>query len=1191
MRKPQPIVHHHAGRKIVAAIAVCALALSAMLVNAFSHSAQADETKSTAVDMSQWITGVGMQYKNDNGEWVELKDGATLTQGTPINFDMSWNIPSGGLVDANGNPTTTMTYSLGKNIHIDSKLSGRVFEGGEPVGTYVIDTDGTVTIEYYPEFAKKNWPTSKGGDGEIINGALSFEGSAQMTGNGEEEDFQLPIGSGQTITIHEKRKHDLKVSKNVVSKDSSTGKVVYSIVIDSTWGTPQGVTLNDVMAGSGSHGQTLADIDSFTVVDKDGNEVQINKPQEGASDFSLTLPAMEAGQRYTITYTTTFADFDKTADISGKNTVKASAGDSYQDQATATVNFDSSKPDISKTAGELDSDGNRTWTVTVNSAGLDVNGWTLTDVLGAGMSMAGKDSKVTITTSDGTSFKTTLPYQFGTNTADTNTKAQYTITYSTRFDGQASNETNKAFITPPGESSDSCSNKCSSTGEVKAPQAGSNKLEKTGQTVPGSDTGTTVDYLWTATIDASAADITGPWKFTDTLSDSSESWFGAKQAMLSSEKELKEAVLSAFANAGVAMAADDLTVKITDGGFTVTSSKTIPQGTTIRFQYRSRATLPNKNLDNASWIYQNGYSYSNAITLGKLSANSTMSYKPVKDTEISKLDDTYSHSWDMPSDKREYKLSNVPYYTDSDGTAKRVLSWRIKARIRTGSTGVSIVEQLPKGMSLLQGPQSVYFDNAVGTKNVDGLGIGLLKDGESNDSLNLAAIAFNGNTGTANITFGGKTYRITAVISTSGEQQTITVKLPDDLVQAAGGATYHLEVRAVIDQDQFPEDALIQHDYDNTATIRYTNGGKESSATANQQQNVYADALDDLIAKEGQPEQDNNRITYTLTVNPEGRCLTVADAKTGDACVPATFTVKDEATYSHYGAWHDENSSQDMMLRLVPGSVKVYEIGSGCTKYDRSQCVALDAKSYSQVYTSDHSDPTNYKEQLSFELVNCKGYLISYTYEYSGKSIGSQLVVNNAASVFGRVAKRDGLQVSVKKHNAVSNAIGLSIYKVNKENQSEFIPGAEFSLYGYAANGSWELLSDEIVSDSAGKLGGDGAGKLTYNRAYKLVETKAPNGWTVNKTPLYFVIVPEMNADKYPALYPTDSSEQQNIQFVQNNSVLYFTDARETPSLPATGGTGTSRFVAGGLLLMVAACLGLAGARKAAIRSKQGGEQ
>ena len=1137
-----------------------------------NHSAQASETGAAPADMTEWITGVGLQYKNEKGEWVELKDGATLTQGASIDFDMAWHIPSGGLVDADGNPTTSMSYSLGKNISIESKLSGRVFEGGEAVGTYTISTDGTITIDYYPEFARKNWPTDKGGDGESIDGSLSFEGSAQMTENNEYEDFQLPIGSGQTITVHQKRKYDLNVSKSVISQDRSTGKVVYSVVVDSSYGTPQDVTLNDVMTGNGGHGQILTDIDSFKVIDANGNEVSVSKPQEGASDFSLTLPKMASGQRYVITYTTTFEDFSKTADISGNNTATASSGNDYQDSAKANVTFDSTKPDISKTAGELDADGNRTWTITVNSAGMDVNGWTLTDVLGNGMSMAGNDGKVTITTSDGTSFKTTLPYTFGTNAKDTNTSARYTITYSTRFDGQYKNETNKAFITPPGGQAGSCSGTCASTGDVSVPGEGSNALEKTGQTVPGSETGTTVDYLWTAKIEANASDITGPWTFTDTLSDSTEGWYGAKQTMLSSKQELKEAVLSAFSDAGVAMKADDLTVSVTDGGFIVTSNKTIPKGTVVRFQYRSRATLPNKNLDNASWIYQSGYSYSNTVKLGSLQATGTMCYKPVKDTEISKLNDTYGHSWDMPTDKREYKLGDVPYYTDANGAKRRVLSWRIKTRISTGSTGVSIVDQLPKGLTLLDGAQSVYFDNSTGTKTVNGLGVGVLKDGESDGTLSLQDFSFNGNSGTASLAFGGRTYQLKASIGSDESQQTITIDLPDALVKAIGTATLNVEVRAVINETQFPEELLVQHDYDNTATIRYTNGGQEHSKSADQQQNVYSDAMADLIAKDGQAEQDNNRITYTLTVNPEARCLTATDAKTGDTCVPATFTVKDEATYSHYGARNNASNSQDMVMRLVPGSAKVYEIGPGCTRYDHSKCVALDPQSYTQTYTSDHSDPTAYKEQLSFELANCKGYLISYTYEYSGKSVGAQLVVDNSATVFGRVAKRNGIQTAIKKHSATSYTIGLSIYKVNEENESEFIPGATFDLYGYTSDGTWEKLSGSIVSGADGKLSGYGAANLTYNRAYKLVETQAPSGWTVNTKPLYFVIVPETTG-KYPELYPADTKD---IRFVQNNGILYFTDKRETPTLPATGGEGVNGIMAGGALLAAAACLGLA---------------
>ena len=102
-----------------------------------------------------------------------------------------------------------------------------------------------------------------------------------------------------------------------------------------------------------------------------------------------------------------------------------SKGEKIDSDSSVNFNFNT----VKKT-GVKNDDDTISWTVTLNENHAEMKGWTLSDELN------GSDYKGTVhfETSTGASFDDALPYKFGTNSADTDTTASYTITYKTPGD-------------------------------------------------------------------------------------------------------------------------------------------------------------------------------------------------------------------------------------------------------------------------------------------------------------------------------------------------------------------------------------------------------------------------------------------------------------------------------------------------------------------------------------------------------------------------------------------------------------------------------------------------------------------------------------------------------------------------------------------------------------------------------------
>lgn len=139
--------------------------------------------------------------------------------------------------------------------------------------------------------------------------------------------------------------------------------------------------------------------------------------------------------------------------------------------------------------------------------------------------------------------------------------------------------------------------------------------------------------------------------------------------------------------------------------------------------------------------------------------------------------------------------------------------------------------------------------------------------------------------------------------------------------------------------------------------------------------------------------------------------------------------------------------------------------------------------------------------------------------------------------------------------------------------EDKVLEGAEFTITGP------EGYSKTVTTDSTGKIELKGLVSGTYT----ITETKAPNGYILNSTPITFTITPgaKLTTANAEGQYyvPTYSLTATGNNATNANSVITVTNIPGV-DLPQTGGAGTWMFTIGGLVLMAGAVVVFMATRK-----------
>lgn len=179
--------------------------------------------------------------------------------------------------------------------------------------------------------------------------------------------------------------------------------------------------------------------------------------------------------------------------------------------------------------------------------------------------------------------------------------------------------------------------------------------------------------------------------------------------------------------------------------------------------------------------------------------------------------------------------------------------------------------------------------------------------------------------------------------------------------------------------------------------------------------------------------------------------------------------------------------------------------------------------------------------KVIWNFVNAEGVTIE-TNQMTGMVVALGATVNINQNLNGTVVA-ENIYVKAESHRtdftgdieAPEETKGASIIvrKVDRDNISTYLPNATFELYMY--NGSEYVLDTShtnLTTNNDGKLV---IQNLVYNKAYKLVETTAPEGYILKDTPYEFIV---SNSDTLT--YPVSKPDNFTGESYNSGKVIYF---------------------------------------------------
>lgn len=387
-------------------------------------------TLETDVNLADYITSIVMQKKNGNN-YQNIDE---FQDGDQVRVALEYKVENGKVTPEN----RTLVYQLPNGVRPNQSLSGKItgeINGKKytDLGDYVISADGKISITFNDDFFTTH---------SDFTGGIEFEGTASLDGSTESQKVQFKA-DGKTYTINPKPKNaDLTIKKT--RSEPNNGKITYTVTASSKNGTGSDqVKIVDKLTYSGFENVTVGK----PTVKKGNSEIPYNnsdyeiKSGSGYSEYTLKLPALEAGENYTVSYEVNYRKVVGNGYASISNKADGYKGDTWK--SSDQTNVEVSKEMIKKYGSATDNNRAINWTIEINPNHVaDFEGeFAITDLLNnkeIDLTKA-EDFKI-IETDMGNSWQqnevTNTAFKDGKLKVRKNCK--YTITYKTKVDYQGS---------------------------------------------------------------------------------------------------------------------------------------------------------------------------------------------------------------------------------------------------------------------------------------------------------------------------------------------------------------------------------------------------------------------------------------------------------------------------------------------------------------------------------------------------------------------------------------------------------------------------------------------------------------------------------------------------------------------------------------------------------------------------------
>ena len=1020
-------------------------------------------------DLNTWITDVNYEKTTDGKTWTSIGAGSvTVDSGTRVRVNLKYTVKPGVLTPTNN----TLTYQLPKGLPMPDVTTGNIVDESDKdeagnakvVGSFTVDTDGTVTLTFTDE--KFIGTDEKGG----LPFTGTFKAAVTASADNFEDEKEIKFKDDCILTI-KKKTADIKISKGSGSPlitDRKDGTFVnnYKVTVETTNGTKDPVILTDTL-NTNRNGENRSDylkggkylVDSFKLykVDASGTKTEIDVPAhelktDGNGNPQVVLaplPALEAGEKYIWNYDVqrNYADFDNMPNGVAiiNNTAKAEAGRNVKDAVDAWYTCKTSR--IEK-KGEYDpKTGRIQWTITVKVphsflGPYLLQGCKITDDLPDGVKIVG-DVKVGNDTISAENFLQngyTIPAEYG--------QTELKITFETTTPIGGGSVTNKAQI-----------------------------LTKSNHTFEASDTVNIGKGDWslsksiatrgeTPTWNLSATNKAGEAEFTlwDVLDDAENDQGETKEdTHYAIAKELDDAIKA------------NLTLTMHDNT-KLTYEQAVAAGNTIEMTYYA---------DRDGTTQVNAGDSSIRVRSFTIHVKAGDNQNPVRSISVTGIP-THEERDDVPTGE-VWTYQNFMKIDGVSGNASAKDTYRSYKKFEKGVAATSSGNET----GYLTG-SNTFEKNELGGHKLR-YQLVLQTDQDDADAIEVTDIL------PENVDFKTSSVQISL-------DEDAFVK-PDQLTTAKATAAYDPATRQLtVNIKDYNPDAnkphriRIRYEVDvgtdtqfawknpSVGKLTYTNTATWGELTETTTTTVTRDV--EQVKKTGWQDPGNDRkLHYQVVINPAHEDLSAGQTRA-----------------EKIELWDNISTTNGAIATGDVNSVKLYFYN-----YDETVGVTTGKEVPRNMYRILEADKNGW---LHMVIPNMAALILVYDCNVKDGSAAASYQVSNTVTLSnGSKSSDSGITYQVKADATATTAQFVLRKKDSYSGVS--LEGAEFTIYQYnketeewtkwTGNGTGTLTTDENGQASLAVLDSETASCLKPDVLYKLVETKAPTDYQLDATPHYLL--------------------------------------------------------------------------------------
>lgn len=1060
----------------------------------------------TPVDMGTHITNVSVQVPNStdgSGVVTSWKDANGIVRpGQTVKVQLNYSFNENEITADN----RVATYKLPNGITLldsvsdSGNITWRDSTGKDVVvGTYNIVGD-TVTFTYNETFA----------DGKAFDGDFEFKASASSDSSMENQKINFGGTTGSVTIKKEDLISDLSLSKNVqkdasgkeLIKYDSTAKtldIAYEVVAKTTNGTGDTVNLTDffdtVNSSLPSNATYRQDTIKLIKIAADGTEKDVTTDYQSKLTVGTelkydALPELKAGEQYVLRYHATIPVND---DYTYKAINKVKAEFDGKDSSTSKE-VKNTEPRLTK-SGNYDANSRIiTWTVTIkNPYGEDLRGKKFTDLLPAGLEVVNNveitrgywsDDIKPVSAED---FKKAgCSYTFPTDKSET--AAFYTIKIQTKVpDGTAVGTTYTNTADFDGNSAsgevtvtDRSSYLNKSLSKAEDLETGKKKLTwKTSVSIPtGWNEITLTDTIHDAEVNGTEQDDTHYAVLSElkdeikanlylTLFNSSETVTMAN----ASEHHVTFTVTyydehgNTITNNDAHVAKFTITANLADG-------QTLDATSMVLSSYHTVADISNAGIEEP-WLFVN-----NAAS-GDKTSDASYTYKKPKEAKLEKLVYEYGNFNNAGS-----KISELDY-TSNGGKIYYELTIPTSLTCKDPLTTKDLVitDTLPAG---------VTFDISSVTVGAN--------EYKADGSVNHQAWFANTIYGSG----GRSNYDISATknfsaskthIGATDTDRTITFTINSGYNVSDKPQVFYIRYSVSVAEDVSWDDLRTENKYRNSAEW---NGDKAETETTVKRsyEKLYKTGT---IVDEGTDATGNKlatkKINYSVVINPTGdKLLTTSNT---------TLTLTDTLSFEP-----SDNTSADLDLSSIHLYGVTLDTTTGNLVADHTNEIGHDR------FTATYDSPNHTMTVTVPDELAC---VLEYTYQISYPS-STEVTVKNHANLSGLVEK--WVDTHVVNYDS-SATVRFSKFDLNKVDSNDYLvtlPGATFELAKWNKTTNTFDVVRTLPTNTSGQINfslqgssataesfTESSAQLLCSTLYRIVETDAPTGYALSKSPIYLL--------------------------------------------------------------------------------------